>query len=60
MESAGVDMNRWRALEGAPSPFGTTWIEPERAHNFAIYSKHATGVVLLLYSENDTVNPVYT
>ena len=53
-------MNRWRALEGAPSPFGTTWIEPERAYNFAIYSKHATGVVLLLYSENDAVNPVYT
>ncbi|HEY7531733.1 MAG TPA: alpha-amylase family glycosyl hydrolase, partial [Nitrospiraceae bacterium] len=53
-------MNRWRALEGAPSPFGATWIEAERAYNFAIYSKHATGVVLLLYSENDAVNPVYT
>ena len=53
-------MNRWYALEGAPSPFGATWIEQERAYNFAIYSKHASSVVLLLYSENDVVNPVYT
>lgn len=53
-------MNRWHAVEGTPSPFGGTWIEPEQACNFAIYSKHATGVVLLLYSENDVVNPVYT
>jgi isoamylase len=52
-------MNRWHAAEGAPSPFGATWIASELAYNFAIYSKHATGVVLLLYSENDVVNPVY-
>jgi isoamylase len=55
-----LDMNRWHAVEGAPSPFGATWIESERAYNFSIYSKHATGVVLLLYSEDDVVNPVYT
>src|SRR5689334_1616140 len=53
-------MNRWHAVEGSPSPFGVTWIEAERAYNFAIYSKHASGVVLLLYSEADVVNPVYT
>ena len=53
-------MNRWHTLEGAPSPFGATWVESERAYNFAIYSKHASSVVLLLYSENDAVNPVYT
>jgi isoamylase len=53
-------MNRWHALEGAPSPFGATWIEAEQAYNFAIYSKHASSVVLLLYSENDVVNPVYS
>jgi isoamylase len=53
-------MNRWYAVEGAPNPLGATWIEAERAYNFAIYSKHATGVVLLLYSENDVINPVFT
>ena len=26
-------MNRWHALEGAPSPFGATWIEAEQAYN---------------------------
>jgi isoamylase len=33
---------------------------PEQAYNFALYSKHATGVVLLLYSDQDVVNPAFT
>jgi glycogen operon protein len=53
-------MNLWHAREGSPTPFGATWIKSEQAYNFAIYSKHASGIVLLLYSENDLVNPVYT
>jgi glycogen operon protein len=53
------NMNRWQALEGAANPLGASWIEAERAYNFAIYSKHASSVVLLLYSENDFVNPVF-
>jgi glycogen operon protein len=53
-------MNRWHAVEGAPSPFGATWLESEQSYNFAIYSKHASGVVLLLYSEHDVVNPIYS
>ena len=53
-------MNRWHVVEGAPHPLGATWIETERAYNFALYSKHATGVVLLLYSDRDVVNPVFT
>jgi pullulanase/glycogen debranching enzyme len=51
-------MNLWFAVEGVPHPLGATWIESERAYNFAIYSKHGTGVVLLLYSDQDAVNPV--
>jgi pullulanase/glycogen debranching enzyme len=53
-------MNRWHAVEGAPNPLGATWIEAEQVYNFAIYSKHATGIVLLLYTEHDVVNPVFT
>jgi glycogen operon protein len=49
-------MNRWHAVEGAPNPLGATWVETEQTYNFAIYSKHATGVVLLLYSADDVVN----
>jgi isoamylase len=53
-------MNRWHAAEGCPTPLGATWIESEKAYNFAIYSKHAAGVVVQLYSEQDIVNPVRT
>jgi isoamylase len=53
-------MNRWHAVEGAPNPLGATWIKSECAYNFALYSKHATEIVLLLYSKNDVANPVFT
>lgn len=51
-------INEWAAQEGAPTPFGVSWIEEEGAYNFALYSKHATGVTLLLYSEADFVHPL--
>jgi glycogen operon protein len=50
-------MNQWTAEEGAPAPLGVTWLEDEQALNFALYSKHATEVTLLLYTQHDTVNP---
>ena len=50
----------WTAEEGSPFPLGTTWIESARAWNFALYSKHAESVTLLLYAEADLVNPVFT
>ena len=53
-------MDRWTATEGTPAPLGVTWIEQQKAYNFALYSKHATGVTLLLYAENDSVNPITT
>jgi len=52
-------MNHWTKIEGSPFPMGATWIEDEQAYNFALYSKHATGITLLLYSENDVVHPNY-
>ncbi len=52
-------MQDWYALEGSPSPLGVTWIEREAAYNFALYSKHATAVTLLLYSELDLSIPTY-
>ena len=39
-------------------PLGATWLEDERAWNFALYSKHAERVVLLLYGANDTTRPL--
>ena len=52
-------MNNWTAAEGPPSPLGVTWIEDEQAYNFALYSKHATGVTLLLFVDADQLTPVF-
>lgn len=49
----------WERREGSPSPLGATWLESEQAWNFALYSRHATGVTLLLYGD-DPVTPVRT
>jgi isoamylase len=49
----------WASSEGTPSPLGVTWVEEEHAYNFALYSKHAWGVSLLLYAEDDAVTPLF-
>ena len=49
-------MGRWASQEGTQSPLGITWVEAEQAFNFALYSKHATGVTLLLYVSDDLAN----
>ena len=38
---------------------GASWVESQQAYNFALYSRRATGVTLLLYTEEDAVTPVY-
>ncbi len=50
----------WTTTEGLPFPLGATRIKAEDAYNFALYSKHAQSVTLLLYTEGDIVNPVVT
>ncbi len=52
-------MSSWLSSEGAPIPLGVTWIEEEQANNFAIYSKHAHRVTLLIYREEDTTKPSF-
>jgi len=49
-------MSSWFSLEGEAFPLGATWIPEEQAYNFALYSKHATSVTLLLYDERDRVH----
>jgi glycogen operon protein len=56
----GIAMDQWSAREGSPSPLGVTWIEEEQAFNFALYSRYATGVTLLIYSCKDVIHPAYT
>ncbi len=53
-------MQDWTATEGMPFPLGASWVEKDSAWNFALYSKDAESVTLLLYAETDLVNPVFT
>jgi hypothetical protein len=39
----------WERAGGSPSPFGATWVEPEKAWNFVFVSRYVTGATLLLY-----------
>src|SRR6516225_8994609 len=50
----------WTQTEGSPLPLGATWIEEERAFNFAVYAEYAEKVTLLLYSADDLANPILT
>lgn len=53
-------MQRWTSIEGSPMPLGATWIPQERAFNFALSSRHADSITLLLYAADDLINPVAT
>jgi glycogen operon protein len=44
---------------GRPWPLGVEWVEAEDAFNFALFSRHATGVTLLGYAEKDPAKPVF-
>ncbi len=52
-------MGRWLSTEGSPIPLGVTWIENEQAYNFAIYSRHAEAVRVLLYAADDLETPAF-
>lgn len=58
--SAGRSMSpsSWLTVEGSPLPLGVTWIAEEHAYNFALYSRHAGAVTLLLYTERDVARPM--
>ena len=48
----------WFSKEGSAFPLGATWLPDEKAYNFALYSKHATRVTLLLFGEDETTAPL--
>ncbi len=47
----------WASVEGLPFPLGVTWVADEHAYNFALYSKHATSVRLLLFTGDELTVP---
>lgn len=60
LNSMEKKMTDWSATEGTPFPLGATWVEKALAWNFALYSEDAESVTLLLYTEADLVNPIFT
>ncbi len=45
--------------DSRPWPLGVEWVDADESFNFALYSRHATGVTLLCYHENDPTKPVF-
>lgn len=48
----------WSREEGDPYPLGQSWVESEESYNFALYSKHAEAVTLLLFGNDDLTTPL--
>lgn len=44
--------------EGEPWPLGCSWSGANQSYNFALYSKHAIAVTLLLYNDRDFAVPI--
>jgi len=59
VRSRKEQLSDWAKTEGYSCPLGATWIKEEGSYNFALFSRHATGLTLLLYSEDDGVVPAY-
>lgn len=59
MEAAANPHMRSPVPCGRPWPLGVEWVVAEDTFNFALYSRHATSVTLLGYTERDPVNPVF-
>ncbi len=55
-----MDLDTWGSAEGLLTPLGAAWIESAQAYNFALYSKDATAVSLLVYGAADFVKPLKT
>jgi glycogen operon protein len=53
-------LDEWERAEGAPAPQGVTWVDALESWNFALYSRRAASVTLLLYAPHDLVTPVLT
>jgi glycogen operon protein len=57
LRSSG-SFDEWDRKEGTPGPMGVTWVPTLASWNFALYSRRATGVTLLLYSFTDFEHPI--
>jgi glycogen operon protein len=54
-----ASFDEWDRSEGTPGQMGVTWIPALGAWNFALYSRRASRVTLLLYSADDPIKPIF-
>ena len=52
-------VDEFERVEGDPWPLGATWVESQQGFNFALFSRYASSITLLLYSRDDPINPVH-
>ncbi|MCU1326332.1 MAG: glycogen debranching enzyme GlgX, partial [Bryobacterales bacterium] len=55
---SSATFDRWDRAEGTPGPMGVTWVGSLNAWNFALYSRRASGVTLLVYGRDDQTKPI--
>jgi len=55
-----LSLSSWEDVEGSPRPLGVSRTGTGNAYNFALYSKHAESVTLLLYTEDEVAAPFFT
>ncbi len=51
-------VSHWDTTDGSPTPLGVTFVEAQASYNWALYSKAATSVSLLLFAPTDLTHPV--
>lgn len=51
-------VSEWIAAEGTARPPGVSWIPELHGFNFAVHSRYARSVTLLLYRESDLTTPL--
>ncbi len=52
------EVGSWSQTDGEPSPLGVSWLPAEQTYNFALYSRHASSVELLLFRDGEFDTPV--
>jgi glycogen operon protein len=55
-----MNVQSWFRTEGAPSPLGVSYFPETDEYNFALYSKNASSVTLLLFDTGSFTVPVVT
>ncbi len=55
-----IQSSAWEDRDGSTTPLGVSWIPSSQSYNFALYSRFADAVTLLLYDREDLAHPTVT